>query len=151
MELQYSAGSTPARTSTSLFADGDAELWPFDTYTTEGIGADVIAGSGAERRYAPARVLLSGSLYGWDIDSEHVGTTVRPSDDDDITNVVLSRARSKLALIFGICLVLVTLPALALYVAIDTARGRKKWLPQFGSWFAAMVVHIATWAREPDE
>ncbi|MBX7435075.1 DUF4436 domain-containing protein [Mycobacterium sp. Y57] len=142
VELNYPAGSTPAQTTTSLYAAGDPENWPFDTYTTEEVGADVIAGSGDQRRYVPARVELSGSLYGWDIVSHYVGTTVRPSDDDDITTIVLSRTRSKLALIFGICLVLVTLPALALYVAIETARGRKEFLPQYASWFAAMLFSV---------
>lgn len=142
VELQYKAGNTPARTSTSLSAEGDAGLWPFDTYTTSGIRADVIAGTGDERRYVPARVQLSGSLYGWRIDNEDIGSDIRRSDDDDITNVVLSRSRGMLALIFGICVVLMPLPVLALYVAINTARGRKKWLPQFGTWFAAMLFAV---------
>ena len=142
VELNYPAGSTPAQTTTSLRVEGDPESWPFDTYTVEKVGADVIAGSGANRRYVPARVELSGSVYGWDINSRHVGTAVRPSDDDDITTIFLSRTRSSLALVFGICVVLAALPAMALYVAIETIRGRREFVPPFMTWFAAMLFSV---------
>ena len=42
----------------------------------------------------------------------------------------------------GIVLVLIALPALALWVAIPMALGKKKFLPPFVSWFAAMLFAV---------
>ena len=55
-ELTYPRGHTPGRENVSMFAFGDADHWPFDTFTTGTISADVFVGSGAARRYVPARV-----------------------------------------------------------------------------------------------
>jgi hypothetical protein len=48
------------------------------------------------------------------------------------------------ALIFdsGICLVLFALPALAFAVAIQIALGRRKFVPPFVTWFAAMLFAV---------
>ncbi len=45
-------------------------------------------------------------------------------------------------MIIGICLVLITLPALALFVAIEMLLGRRKFQPPFGTWFAAMLFSV---------
>ena len=42
----------------------------------------------------------------------------------------------------GICLVLLSLPIMALYVAIQMLRGTKKFMPPFAAWYAAMLFAI---------
>lgn len=140
-ELRFPAGQFPGAVGTSLVATGNADQWPFDRYTTATVGADVFTGTGAARRYVPARVEVIGSLYGWDIRSEHAGPGTHSGDDADAT-VTFSRSRGPLALILGICLVLLALPALALFAAIEMLLGRKQFQPAFSSWFAAMLFAV---------
>lgn len=91
----------------------------------------------------PARVEVSGSLYGWDVRSDRTGGPATHSGGaDDNATVTFSRSRGPLALIFGICLVLLMLPALALYAAIEMLLGKKKFQPPFSTWFAAMLFAV---------
>lgn len=141
-ELTFPAGQAPKVAKTSLFASGDADRWPFDTYTTKTIGTDVYVGAGESRRWVPARVEVSGSLYGWDIRSARSGPVTHSGGADDNATITFSRSRGPLALIFGICLVLLTLPAIALYAAIEMLVGKKKFQPPFSTWFAAMLFAV---------
>lgn len=141
-ELVFPTGQAPKVAKTALLANGDADRWPFDTYTTKTIGADVYVGSGQSRRWVPARVEVSGSLYGWDIRSDRAGPVTHSGGADDSATITFTRARGPLALIFGICLVLLTLPAMALFAAIEMLVGRKKFQPPFATWFAAMLFAV---------
>ena len=141
-ELNFPAGQVPGAVSTSMVATGNADQWPFDRYTTATISADVFTGAGETRRYVPARVEVTGSLYGWDIRSEHPGPATHSGGADATANVTFSRSRGPLALILGICLVLLALPALALFAAIEMLLGRKNFQPAFSSWFAAMLFAV---------
>jgi len=141
-ELNFPQGHTPQRVTTSMLASGDANKWPFDTYTTKTISAEVFVGEGEARRYVPARVEVYGSLYGWDIRSDRSAHAAHSDGVDDNATITFWRSRGPLALIVGICLVLITLPALALFVAIEMLIGRKKFQPPFGTWFAAMLFAV---------
>lgn len=141
-ELSFPKGQVPKVVKTSLVAAGDADRWPFDHYTTETVAADVFVGSGDSRRYVPARVEVGGSLYGWDIRSDRTGPATHSAAVDENATVTFSRSRGPLALIFGICLVLLMLPAMALYAAIEMFLGRKKFQPPFSTWFAAMLFAV---------
>jgi hypothetical protein len=141
-ELSFPEGKIPKVVKTQLVASGEADRWPFDTYTTKTIGADVFVGSGNSRRYVPARVEVGGSLYGWDIRTDRSGPVTHSGGTDDNATISFSRSRGPLALIFGICLVLLTLPAMALYAAIEMLLGKKKFQPPFSTWFAAMLFAV---------
>ncbi|EFG76271.1 hypothetical protein HMPREF0591_3814 [Mycobacterium parascrofulaceum ATCC BAA-614] len=142
-DLQYPVGKAPAQVSTTIVAHGDPANWPFDTYKTEVIAADVFTGTGANREKAPARVEATGKLDGWDatVTRIHDPEDANPDVQDDI---VITLQRSKGALIFdvGICLVLIALPVLALWVAIPMALGRTTFLPPLGTWFAALLFAV---------
>ncbi|OOK84472.1 putative conserved transmembrane protein [Mycobacterium kansasii] len=43
-DLQYPVGKSPAQVATTIEAHGDPGNWPFDTYTTDTIQADVLVG-----------------------------------------------------------------------------------------------------------
>lgn len=141
-ELSFPRGQAPKVVKTSLLTSGEADRWPFDTFTTTSIGADVLVGSGESRQFVPARVEVAGSLYGWDIRSERSGPSRHAGHPDDSATITFSRSRGPLALILGICIVLVTLPALALYAAFEMLLGKKKFQPPFSTWLAAMLFSV---------
>lgn len=142
-DLKYPAGKAPAQVSTTIQANGDPGNWPFDSYRTEAISADVFVGNGADRKRLPAQVQVTGAMDGWD------ATTQRNSDASETgshntSNVVVTLRRAKGPLIFdlGIILVLISLPTLALIVAIPMAMGRRKFMPPFATWYAANLFAI---------
>ena len=145
-DLNYPKGKAPAQLSTIIEAHGDPGNWPFDVYKTEQISADAFVGAGDTRRKVPARVEVTGGLDGWDVSVNRVKdpAALPTARDVDNGNVVITFHRAKGPLIFdlGICLVLIALPTLALAVAIPMVLGRRKFLPPFGTWYAAMLFAI---------
>jgi len=142
-DLHYPVGKAPAQVTTTIAAHGDPNNWPFDSYQTETIAADVFTGSGQNREKTPAHVEVTGQLDGWDATVTRVHDADEPESgvQDD---VIITLRRSKGPLIFdvGICLVLLTLPALALWVAIPMALGRTSFVPPFITWYGAMLFAI---------
>ncbi|OBJ24147.1 DUF4436 domain-containing protein [Mycobacterium colombiense] len=145
-DLQYPKGKAPAQLSATIEAHGDPGNWPFDSYQTEPIAADAFVGTGDNRKKVPARVEVTGALDGWEISVNrvHDPSALPTSRATDNGNVVITLKRAKGPLIFdlGICLVLISLPTLALLVAIPMALGRRKFLPPFATWYAANLFAI---------
>ncbi|HEX5255480.1 MAG TPA: DUF4436 domain-containing protein [Mycobacterium sp.] len=145
-DLQYPKGRAPAQLSTTIEAHGEPGNWPFDSYRTEPIAADAFVGTGDNRKKVPARVEVTGALDGWEISVNrvHDPSALPTSRATDNGNVVITLKRAKGPLIFdlGICLVLISLPTLALLVAIPMALGRRKFLPPFATWYAANLFAI---------
>ncbi|MCH9767194.1 MAG: DUF4436 domain-containing protein [Actinomycetia bacterium] len=135
-EIRFDEGETPASTVATIGAQGDANLWPFDSYRTRPVTADALIGSGDSRFVEPAEIRFSGKIGGWNI---HVEESDSPPTE---SVVALQRSRGTLAFDLGIILVLITLPALALFVAIETAMGKRKFLPPLTTWFAAMLFAV---------
>ncbi|MEB4208176.1 DUF4436 domain-containing protein [Mycobacterium sp. 94-17] len=142
-DLQYPVGKAPAQVSTTIEAHGDPANWPFDTYRTGVISADVFTGSGANKEKTAARVEATGSLDGWDatVTRVHDADENNPDLKDDLV-ITLHRAKGQLIFDVGICLVLISLPVLALWVAIPVALGRTSFLPPLTTWYAAMLFAI---------
>jgi Domain of unknown function (DUF4436) len=145
-DLQYPKGKAPAQVSTTIEAHGDPGNWPFDSYRTEELSADVFVGSGHTRKRIPALVEVTGSLDSWDASVRRVSdaSETRSSHAQENGSVIVTFHRAKGPLIFdlGICLVLISLPTLALLVAIPMALGRRKFLPPFATWYAANLFAI---------
>jgi hypothetical protein len=141
-EISYPKGHTPGRENVSMFTFGDADHWPFDRFTTGTISADVFVGTGAARRYVPSRVEIAGSMNGWDIHVERRAASGSVGRADDNATVTFERSRGPLALVGGFVLVLLALPAIALYVAIELLLGRKVFQPAFSTFFAAMLFSV---------
>ena len=142
-DLQYPKGKAPAQVSTTIQAHGDPGTWPFDSYRTEPQSADVFVGTGAERKRIPAIVQVTGSMDGWDANVRR-NTDTSETGSHNNSNVVVTLHRAKGPLIFdlGIILVLISLPTLALLVAIPMALGRRKFVPPFATWYAANLFAI---------
>jgi Domain of unknown function (DUF4436) len=141
-DLQYPVGKLPAQVATTIEAHGDPSDWPFDSYKTDTIQADVLVGTGENRQYKPARVEVTGSLEGWDISVTRLKRDIHDADRPDNVIVTLERAKGPLVFDLGICLVLITLPTLALFVAIQMLTGRRQFLPPFSTWYAAMLFAV---------
>ena len=75
-DQQYPKGKAPAQVATTIEAHGNPGNWPFDTYKTDTIQADVLVGVGDDRQYKPARVEVTGLLEGWDVTVTRVGPTL---------------------------------------------------------------------------
>jgi Domain of unknown function (DUF4436) len=142
-DLQYPVGKAPAQVSTAIEAHGDPGNWPFDTYKTQVVAADVFTGTGQSREKVPARVEVTGKLDGWDatVTRIHDPEDASPDVQDDVT-ITLQRAKGPLIFDVGICLVLIALPVLALWVAVPMALGRTTFLPPFITWYGAMLFAI---------
>jgi Domain of unknown function (DUF4436) len=141
-DLQYPAGKSPAQVATTIEAHGDPNNWPFDSYSTDTLSAEVLVGQGDARQYIPARVEVTGALDGWDVSVQRVGEASQESDRPDNVIITLHRAKGPLIFDLGICLVLFALPTLAFAVAIQIALGRRKFVPPFVTWFAAMLFAV---------
>jgi hypothetical protein len=143
-DLSFPAGKAPAVVPTTLEANGNAGNWPFDSYTTDVISAEVLVGKGDARKYVPARVEVEGHLDGWDVSVQRVHDPEDKEDPNshDAAIITLHRAKGPLIFDLGICLVLFALPALALAVAIQIALGKRKFVPPFVTWFAAMLFAV---------
>ncbi|OBJ04112.1 DUF4436 domain-containing protein [Mycobacterium sp. 1165196.3] len=142
-DLQYPVGKAPAQVTTTIEAHGDPANWPFDSYRTGVISADVFTGSGAGKEKTAARVEATGGLDGWDatVTRVHDAEDNNPDLKDDVV-ITLHRAKGQLIFDVGICLVLISLPVLALWVAIPVALGRTSFLPPLTTWYGAMLFAI---------
>ncbi|MGB6515346.1 MAG: DUF4436 domain-containing protein, partial [Mycobacterium sp.] len=142
-DLNYPKGKAPAQVTTAIQAHGDPGAWPFDSYRTEQLSADVFVGTGAERKRIPAVVQVTGAMDGWDASARR-STDTSETGSHNNSNVVVTLQRAKGPLIFdlGIILVLISLPTLALLVAIPMALGRRKFVPPFATWYAANLFAI---------
>ncbi|MEE3067589.1 MAG: DUF4436 domain-containing protein [Actinomycetota bacterium] len=135
-DLVYPAGKSPAQVATTVEAHGDPEIWPFDSYETDTLSADVLVGSGDDRKYKPARIEVAGKLEGWDVSVQRVG------EGGDSVIITLQRSKAPLIFDLGICLVLFAMPTIALAVVIPMVIGKRKVVPPFGGWFAALLFAV---------
>jgi hypothetical protein len=142
-DLQFPKGKAPAQVNTTIEAHGDPGSWPFDAYRTEPQSADVFVGTGVNRKRIPAVVQVTGSMDGWDAEVQR-STDKSETGTHNTSSVVVTLQRAKGPLIFdlGIILVLISLPTLALLVAIPMAMGRRKFVPPFATWYAANLFAI---------
>ncbi len=141
-DLKFPAGAAPAETTTTIDVNGDVNTWPFDTYRTDGISADLLIGEGDERQIVPARVEVDGSLQGWNLSSAAVAPSPQAASGDKAVQITMSRALGPLAFDLGIVLVLLTLPTLAIFTALLVITRRKQFQMPFATWYAAMLFAI---------
>jgi len=142
-DIQFPKGKAPAQVSTTIQAHGNPGNWPFDSYHTEQLSADVFVGAGANRKRIPAVVQVTGSMDGWDASVRRsTDTSETGSHNNNSAIITLHRAKGPLIFDLGIIVVLVSLPTLALLVAIPMALGRRKFVPPFATWYAANLFAI---------
>ena len=141
-DLNFPAGESPAEKATTLDLDGDVNNWPFDKYTSAPISATLLVGSGEDRQYVPARVEVEGALQGWDLYADEVAPGPNDEGSETATKLTLKRSLGPLAFDLGICIVLITLPTLAIVTAIQVITRRKAFQMPFLTWYAAMLFAV---------
>src|SRR5262245_7153037 len=116
-------GTLPDVSRVSLALTGDVADWPFDRYHSGPITVRLL--SGAAEEPVTATLIMLDLLRGWELDE------VRGSNADvqGPYRVDLYRSRSTVA--FGVVIlgVLIALAGVALFVAVQTARDRRKFQP----------------------
>lgn len=128
-------------TAATLVAVGDPDDWPLDSYATDVFGVEAFVGQGAARRAIPAAIVVGGSINGWNV-HPRIGEVDAPWGPVPGVQFTLERTRGAHAIDIGILLVLLVLPATALFVSIEMLLGRRKFQPPFITWFAAMLFAV---------
>jgi Domain of unknown function (DUF4436) len=129
-------GTLPDVFRVSLTLAGDVADWPLDRYRSGPIKVDLF--SGAAQVPERATVTLVDRLLGWKVEVAPVGK----ADSLEQYRVHLYRSQSTVA--FGVVMlgVLIALAGLALFVAVQTVRGRRKFQPPMTTWYAAMLFAV---------
>jgi len=132
----WSKGALPDAFRASLTLAGYVADWPFDRYRSEPISVELLSGAAQARQ--PATVILVNRLLGWKVDVTGVGNA------DLLTPERVELYRSSSTVTFGVVIlsVLVALACLALFVAVQTLRDRRKFQPPMTTWYAAMLFAV---------
>jgi len=141
-DLNFPEGEAPKEVTTTLDIDGDPTRWPFDSYHTPPISATLLVGSGADRQFRPARVEFEGAIQGWNISSQDTAPSPLAANSGAAEELTFKRALGTLAFDLGICLVLITLPTLAVFTALQVTTRKKEFQMPFTTWYAAMLFAI---------
>jgi Domain of unknown function (DUF4436) len=128
-------GALPDVFRVSLALTGDVANWPFDRYRTGPITVEVFYGDAQTPEQVP--VTLVDRLLGWKIDVAPVGNAERGAHQ-------LELLRSTSTVAFGVVIlaVLIALAGLGLFVAVQTARDRRKFQPPMTTWYGAMLFAV---------
>jgi hypothetical protein len=132
----WSKGSLPEIAPVSLTLAGDLADWPFDRYRTGPITVELI--SGAAQVPQRATVKFVDRLLGWKVDVPVAGDADMPGP----YRVQLHRSQGTAAFAVVILGVLLVLAGLALFVAVQTLRGRREFQPPMTTWYAAMLFAV---------
>jgi hypothetical protein len=132
----WSKGTAPDVFRVSLTLTGDVADWPFDRYHSGPITIHLL--SGAAQEPISATVVMVDRLLGWKIDVAHVNKT------DALGPYRVDLYRSPSTVSFGVVIlgVLIALAGVALFVAVQTARDRRKFQPPMTTWYAAMLFAV---------
>ncbi|QLL08409.1 DUF4436 domain-containing protein [Mycobacterium vicinigordonae] len=129
-------GTQPGVFPVPLNINGDVSDWPLDSYRSGPISVDLYRGGA--RPPERQSVTFVDRLPGWKVQVSDGPATGVPAP----YRVQVERSPSTVALAVVLLGVLVTLAAIALFVAVQTARGRRKFQPPMATWFAAMLFAV---------
>ncbi|MBJ8345506.1 DUF4436 family protein [Antrihabitans sp. YC2-6] len=136
-DIVFPAGHHPSTLSTNVATDGDLARWPFDQYVSQPLTVDVWRETATGREPIAATAQISNAIYGWDV--SQTATPDSAATTGFRYTITLTRAPSTLAYDLMLVAILVALPALGLFVAITTVRGRRPFLAPLTGWFAIML------------
>ncbi|GAA2240347.1 DUF4436 domain-containing protein [Herbiconiux moechotypicola] len=146
--ITLDAGGIPRATRTiAVNAEGSAENWPLDRYTTQ-VAFLAFSGAGGDYENVPIRIDWKGYLSGWNF---HAVAGELPLEDGALVQsdgsvlpvpfLAIEASRSGATLAFGTVLLalLVTMPVLVFIVAVNAYTGRRKVEATLTSWMGAML------------
>jgi hypothetical protein len=132
----WQKGALPDAFRVSLGVAGDVANWPFDQYHSGPVVAELL--SGPSYTPVPTTVTLVNRLLGWEV-------TVSPANDtSDIGPYRVDLHRSPSTVLAGVAIlcVLISLAAIALFVAVETFWDRRNFQPPMTTWYAAMLFAV---------
>lgn len=132
----WSKGMVPGSFPVPLSIAGAVTDWPFDHYVSGPVTVEVFRGDNPVPERAV--VTFADRLAGWRID---ISTT----DDSAAAapyRVELERSPSTKTFAVVIIAVLVALAGMGLFVAVQTARDKRKFQPPMTTWYAAMLFAV---------
>jgi hypothetical protein len=132
----WSKGTLPDAFRVSVTLTGVVADWPFDRYHSGPITVHLLSGA-AQLPVIPT-VIMVDRLLGWKIDVNH------DSKADAFAPYRVDLYRSSSTVAFGVVIlgVLIALAGVALFVAVQTARDRRKFQPPMTTWYAAMLFAV---------
>ncbi|OBK19930.1 DUF4436 domain-containing protein [Mycobacterium asiaticum] len=132
----WSKGMLPGTFPVPLTLSGDVANWPFDRYISGPITVELFRGP--EEVPERAAVTFVDRLAGWQI------SIPPPSKDDPHAPYRVHLQRSAGTVAFAVVIVgaLILLAGIGLFVAIQTARDRRKFQPPMTTWYAAMLFAV---------
>jgi hypothetical protein len=117
-----------------LTIGGDPSEWPFDAYHSGPITVDLIYGSDPIPEQVPVKFV--DRVPGWKLSIVGNGTPQSPY------RVQTTRSPSIAAFAAVIVVVMLALAGVGAFVAIQTARDRRKFQPPMTTWYAAMLFAV---------
>lgn len=135
--LVFPAGTEISPSTATIYSDGDIRAWPFDSYRAQSVVVRASTMVDSEPVSVPTVVAVTNSLTGWNIDSGAQDQIGGAGFDVTVSRNVVSKVYD-----LAICVVLLALPMCALFVAVNTVRGRKKFQPPMVTWFAVMLFAV---------
>ena len=129
---EYTKGMLPGVFPVPLTIAGHVERWPFDNYSSGPIEVQLFRGADTQNPPELIPVTFIDHLSGFK-------ATASKSNGHEVYRLDVRRSLSTALFAVVIVAVLVTLAALALFVAVQTMRGRRKFQPPMTTWYAAML------------
>ncbi|OBI40747.1 DUF4436 domain-containing protein [Mycobacterium sp. E796] len=137
-------GDVPGVFQVSMSITGDPAEYPFDHYRSRPITVELFRGQAQipER----AAVTFVDRLRGWKVSIEDAARKISdPVDPKSVSQdyrVLVQRSPSTAALAAIILFVLTLIAGMGLFVAVQTARNKRKFQPPMTTWYAAMLFAI---------
>lgn len=131
----WTKGMVPGVFPVSLTITGDPAEYPFDHYRSAPVTVELFSGAQVPQR---ATVRFFDRLSGWKVDIPVAGSPDMPAP----YRVNAQRSPSTATFAAVILAALVAIAAAALFVAIQTSRGLRKFQPPMTTWYAAMLFAV---------
>lgn len=130
----WTKDTLPGTFPVPLTLSGNVTEWPFDHYVSGPVTVELFRGP--EQVPERAAVTFVDRLAGWQINIP------APSKPGDPYRVNLQRSAGTVAFAVVIVGVLIVLAGIGLFVAVQTARDKRKFQPPMTTWYAAMLFAV---------
>jgi hypothetical protein len=132
---EYTKGMLPGVFPVPLTLAGHTERWPFDSYHSGPIEVQLFRGGDTQNPPELVPVTFIDHVPGFKVSASKVS-------GHEAYRLTARRAVSTALFAVVICGVLITIAALALVVAIQTMRDRRKFQPPMTTWYAALLFAV---------
>jgi Domain of unknown function (DUF4436) len=132
----WSKGMVPGVFPVALTISGDPAEYPFDRYRSAPVTVELFHGATQLPVRAPATFV--DRLSGWKVSVPNAGSGGTPAP----YRVTVQRSPSTAAFAAIVLGLMVVIAAVGVFVAVATARGRRKFQPPMTTWYAAMLFAV---------